>query len=122
MERVRAAEARVAPGATLLTEAVARGYHKLLAYKDESTRSPGCIPTAISSSGWTSSSRATEAGLPPCRRRLADRDPATGELQKKTYGPWMLKAMRLLTRFKGLRGGMLDPSLPAAPIASSTAS
>src|SRR5690606_32090770 len=35
VERVRAAEARVMPGASALTEAVARGYHKLLAYKDE---------------------------------------------------------------------------------------
>ena len=109
VERVRAAEARVAPGATLLTEAVARGYHKLLAYKDEYE-----VARLYTDSDFLKRVDEQFEGdyklvfhlAPP---RLADRDPATGELQKKTYGPWMLKAMRLLTRFKGLRGGMLDP-------------
>jgi indolepyruvate ferredoxin oxidoreductase len=32
-----------------------------------------------------------------------------GELQKKTFGPWMLKAFRVLTRLKGLRGTPFDP-------------
>ncbi|MDO9483527.1 MAG: indolepyruvate ferredoxin oxidoreductase family protein, partial [Hydrogenophaga sp.] len=32
-----------------------------------------------------------------------------GELQKQTFGPWMLTAFRLLARFKGLRGSALDP-------------
>jgi len=40
---------------------------------------------------------------------LADKDPQTGELQKKTYGPWMLKAMRVLAKFRHLRGSVLDP-------------
>jgi len=40
---------------------------------------------------------------------LADKDPQSGELQKKSYGPWMLKAMRMLTKFRHLRGGALDP-------------
>ena len=39
--------------------------------------------------------------------RLAD--PKTGELQKKEYGPWMLKAMRVLAKFRHLRGAKLDP-------------
>jgi indolepyruvate ferredoxin oxidoreductase len=39
----------------------------------------------------------------------AKKDPATGELRKGTYGPWMLRAMRFLARFKGLRGTALDP-------------
>ena len=38
----------------------------------------------------------------------AKKDPATGELRKGTYGPWMLSAMRFLARFKGLRGTPLD--------------
>ena len=40
---------------------------------------------------------------------LADKDPQTGELQKKEYGPWMVKAMRTLAKFRHLRGSMLDP-------------
>jgi len=38
----------------------------------------------------------------------AKRDPATGELRKGTYGPWMLGAMRMLAKMKFLRGGALD--------------
>ena len=40
---------------------------------------------------------------------LADKDPHTGELKKKAYGPWMLKAMRVLAKFRHLRGSRLDP-------------
>ncbi len=40
---------------------------------------------------------------------LADRDPATGHLKKRVYGPWMLGAFRLLAKFRGLRGTALDP-------------
>ncbi|HRA81745.1 MAG TPA: indolepyruvate ferredoxin oxidoreductase family protein, partial [Thauera sp.] len=40
---------------------------------------------------------------------LADKDPRTGELKKKEYGPWMLKAMRVLAKFRHLRGSRLDP-------------
>jgi indolepyruvate ferredoxin oxidoreductase len=38
----------------------------------------------------------------------ARRNPATGRLEKTTFGPWMMKALRVLARFKGLRGGALD--------------
>jgi indolepyruvate ferredoxin oxidoreductase len=36
-------------------------------------------------------------------------DPATGEPAKRKYGAWMLSAMRLLAKLKGLRGTALDP-------------
>jgi indolepyruvate ferredoxin oxidoreductase len=39
---------------------------------------------------------------------LAERDPQTGHLQKKQYGPWMGKAFQKLAGFKSLRGGALD--------------
>jgi indolepyruvate ferredoxin oxidoreductase len=32
-----------------------------------------------------------------------------GELLKQTYGPWMLKAMGVLAKLKGLRGTAFDP-------------
>jgi indolepyruvate ferredoxin oxidoreductase len=38
----------------------------------------------------------------------AKADPATGEPRKRAFGPWMLTAMRLLARMKGLRGTPLD--------------
>ena len=40
---------------------------------------------------------------------LADRDATTGHLKKRRYGPWMLRAFRLLARLKRLRGTAFDP-------------
>jgi len=39
---------------------------------------------------------------------ISKRDPVTGELQKREFGPWMLTAFKMLARMKGLRGGALD--------------
>jgi indolepyruvate ferredoxin oxidoreductase len=39
---------------------------------------------------------------------IADRDPATGHLQKRVYGPWMLSAFRLLAKLRWLRGTPFD--------------
>ncbi|HRP95809.1 MAG TPA: indolepyruvate ferredoxin oxidoreductase family protein [Rhodocyclaceae bacterium] len=107
--RVREAEARVAPGVTLLTEAVARGYHKVLAYKDEYE-----VARMYTQTDFLERVDAQFEGdyklvfhlAPPL---FADKDPVTGELKKKAYGPWMLKAMQRLAKFKHLRGSRLDP-------------
>jgi indolepyruvate ferredoxin oxidoreductase len=40
---------------------------------------------------------------------LAARDERTGELKKRAYGPWMLRAFRLLARLRFLRGTPFDP-------------
>jgi indolepyruvate ferredoxin oxidoreductase len=40
---------------------------------------------------------------------LARRDPATGVPRKMSFGPWMMRAFRVLARLKGLRGTALDP-------------
>jgi indolepyruvate ferredoxin oxidoreductase len=106
---VREAEARRAPGRTGLAEAVARNLFKLMAIKDE-------YEVARL---WTDGSFLRQLGqeferwdalevhlAPPL---LADRDPATGHLKKRRYGPWMLRAFRLLARMKRLRGTTLDP-------------
>lgn len=39
---------------------------------------------------------------------LAQRDPVTGRLQKREFGPWIFKAFGLLARLKGLRGTGFD--------------
>src|SRR5439155_2135976 len=38
----------------------------------------------------------------------AERDPQTGHLQKRAYGPWMLGAFRVLTKLRRLRGTRFD--------------
>jgi indolepyruvate ferredoxin oxidoreductase len=40
---------------------------------------------------------------------LARRDPRTGHLEKKAYGPWIWPVLRRLARLKRLRGTRLDP-------------
>ncbi|HET6719981.1 MAG TPA: indolepyruvate ferredoxin oxidoreductase family protein, partial [Rhodocyclaceae bacterium] len=109
VDRVRAAENQVAPGITLLTEAVARNYYKLLAYKDEYE-----VARLYTDSDFLQRVEETFEGdyklvfnlAPPL---LAKKDPTTGLPVKKAYGPWMLKVMGLLAKLKGLRGTVLDP-------------
>ena len=106
--RVREAEARRVPGHTDLTEAVARNLFKLMAVKDEYE-----IARL-----WTDGSFLRQLGreferwdalevhlAPPL---LAEKD-SKGHLRKRRYGPWMLRAMRLLAPLKRLRGTAFDP-------------
>lgn len=107
--KVRRREAEAAPGRTDLTEAVARNLFKLMAYKDEyevaRLYADGAFLKQVAS--------AFEGDLkfefhlaPPV---FARPDPATGEPRKMRFGPWMLRALGLLAKLKGLRGTALDP-------------
>ena len=108
VERVRAAEAKVNPGSTALTEAVARYYFKLLAIKDEYE-----VARLYTQTDFVERVKAQFEGdytlkfhlAPPL---VAKPDPVTGEPHKREYGPWMLKAFRVLARLKGIRGTALD--------------
>ncbi|HEX5077823.1 MAG TPA: indolepyruvate ferredoxin oxidoreductase family protein, partial [Geminicoccaceae bacterium] len=107
VERVRAADAAL--GRSALAEAVARYYAKLLAYKDEyevaRLYTDGAFMAEI---GRRFEGRAKlELHLAP--PLLAERDPASGHLKKRAYGPWIFTAMKYLARMKTLRGGWLDP-------------
>ena len=109
VERVRQVEAARALGRSDLTEAVARYYFKLLAYKDEYE-----VARLYTSSDFEGQLRAQFDGRPKLRIHLAPplfaaRDPSTGELKKRAYGPWMLTAMRWLARLKRVRGTAFDP-------------
>ena len=109
VERVRSAERSRAKGMRGLAEAVARGYFKLLAYKDEyEVARLHAAPEfrrrleAAFEGSWT-----LEFHLAP--PLFARRDPATGEPRKSRYGPWMMRVFEVLARLKGLRGTALDP-------------
>ena len=39
---------------------------------------------------------------------LGDRDPETGHLRKRSFGPWMLSVFRILARLRRLRGTAFD--------------
>ncbi|HUA54070.1 MAG TPA: indolepyruvate ferredoxin oxidoreductase family protein, partial [Candidatus Sulfotelmatobacter sp.] len=97
VDKVRAVEAQRV-GTTALTEAVARYYAKLLAYKDEyevaRLFTDGSFRRQLERE-FEGDFRLELNLAPPA---VADRDPATGHLRKRTFGPWMLTAMRLLAR------------------------
>ena len=108
VERVRTSEATVARGQTGLTEAVARAYHKLLAYKDEyevaRLYTDGNFRKALAAQ-FEGDYRLEFHLAPPL---LADRDPQSGHARKRSYGPWMLRTFALLAKLKALRGTALD--------------
>ena len=109
VERVRDAEAAKAGGMTGLAEAVARYYYKLLAYKDEYE-----VARLYTGDAFRRQIAEQFEGDVTLRFHLAPpliaaRDPDSGHLKKSAYGPWMMAAFGVLARFKGLRGGALDP-------------
>ena len=108
VERVKAAEAERVPGTSRLSEAVARYYFKLLAYKDEYE-----VGRLFTSGAFLEKVREQFEGdfklhfhlAPPL---TAERDPDSGQLKKREFGPWMFRAFKLLAKLKGLRGTKLD--------------
>ena len=109
VERVAAAEKAKAPGMSGFAEAVARAYFKLLAYKDEyEVARLHADPAFLARirEQFEGDYRLVYHLAPPM---LAQRDPVTGHLRKKAYGPWMLRLFRILARLKRLRGTALDP-------------
>ena len=94
-------------GKTSLSEAVARGLFKLMAYKDEyevaRLHSDPAFVARIE--GMFEGDFTLNYHLAP--PMTADRNDK-GELVKKKYGPSMLRNFRLLAKLKGLRGTALD--------------
>ena len=88
-----------------LREAVARGYHKLLTYKDEYEVARLHLETAQrAAKAFGGDFRMTFHLAPPL---LSGKGP-DGRPKKREFGPWVLRAFRLLARMKGLRGTPLD--------------
>jgi indolepyruvate ferredoxin oxidoreductase len=106
--RVREAEAAKANGSTQLTSMVARYLFKLMAYKDEYEVARLYTQTDFLKRVEVQFEGDYVVNLHLAPPLWAKTDPATGEPRKRTYGPWMLKAMGLLAKMKGLRGGALD--------------
>jgi indolepyruvate ferredoxin oxidoreductase len=107
VERARETEA-LKVGGTALTEAVARYYFKLLAYKDEYEVARLYADPAFARKIAT----IFEGGYklkfhlaPPIFNKP---DPRTGEASKSQFGAWMMPAFRILAKLKGLRGTALD--------------
>jgi indolepyruvate ferredoxin oxidoreductase len=108
VERVRKAEAEKT-GSSKLAEAVARYYHKLLAYKDEyevaRLHANGEFGKKIADM-FEGDYKTYYYLAPPL---LAKTDPLTGEPRKMRFGGWIKWGFKFLSRLKFLRGTPLDP-------------
>ena len=91
-----------------LAEAVARYAFKLMAYKDEyevaRLFTDGTFRDALAEQ-FEGDFRIEFSLAPPL---FARPDPETGEVRKRTYGPWMMTAFRLLAGLRRLRGTPFD--------------
>jgi len=92
-----------------LTRAVARNLARLMAYKDEyevaRLFTDGSFAAQIARQ-FEGDIRLHLHLAPPI---LARRDPQTGHPRKRRFGPWMLRALRLLAPLRVLRGTPFDP-------------
>lgn len=108
VNRVREWERTVTPRQDAATRAVANGYFKVLAYKDEYE-----VARLHSSPEFVESLKQQFEGdfriafnlAPP---GLTGRDELTGEPRKKEFGAWILPVFRMLSKLKVLRGTPLD--------------
>jgi indolepyruvate ferredoxin oxidoreductase len=107
VEQVKKKESQVL-NSSLLTEAVARYYAKLLAYKDEYEVARLHADAAFRSKieGMFEGDYKVVYHLAP--PLLARPDPHTGEPRKMRFGQWMGTVFSMLKGLKGLRGTPLD--------------
>jgi indolepyruvate ferredoxin oxidoreductase len=109
IQKVAARERDVAGDAAALTVAAAKTYFKLLSYKDEYEvarlhTSGDFLPSLRRHFGQGFKLRFHFS--PPV---FAPIDPETGRPKKYEFGGWMLPVLKLLAKFKGLRGTRFDP-------------
>jgi indolepyruvate ferredoxin oxidoreductase len=106
---VRIAEAalNMGDGQFALTEAVAKNLHKLMAYKDEYE-----VARLYADPAFVEKLKASFEGDWKPKLHLAppmfSKKDAHGHLIKKQCGPWIFSAMRIMAKFKFLRGTALD--------------
>ena len=106
--RVRAAEQSRVGNSTVLTSVVARYLFKLMAYKDEYEVARLYTDTDFLKRVASQFEGDYQLKLHLAPPLWAKTDPTTGEPRKRAYGAWMLGAMRILARLRGLRGTPLD--------------
>ncbi len=108
VERVAEAEGKKTPGLTGLALAAARYYAKLLAIKDEyevaRLYTNGTFEADLKEA-FEGDVKLTFHLAPPLFSR---RDPETGELMKREYGPWVFSLFRMMATLRRHRGTWLD--------------
>ena len=108
VDAVAKAEQAKVRGTSALSDAVRESFFKLMSYKDEyevaRLYTNGEFRQKLARQ-FDGDYTLTFHMAPPLAAR---RDPTTGKLQKTTFGPWMMKALGFIAKFKGLRGGAFD--------------
>ena len=108
VQRVRKRESEVT-ASSKLTEAVARYYAKLLAYKDEyevaRLHTSGALEQKVGGM-FEGDYKLVFHLAPPL---LARKDTLTGEPRKMRFGAWVLPVFRMLQAMRRLRGTAFDP-------------
>ncbi len=89
-----------------LREAIARGYHKLLSYKDEYEVARLHLQTVEKARAEFDGDFTPRFHLAP---PLLSRMGSDGRPVKRSFGPWILRAFKPLAALKPLRGTPLDP-------------
>jgi len=108
IDRVAQAERQCTPDHGDLARAVAEIYPRLLAYKDEYE-----VARLLTTGSLAQELSDTFEGDYEVRYNLAPpllsrRDPATGRLQKRSFGPWLRGPLRVLASMRRLRGTVFD--------------
>ncbi len=88
-----------------LKEAVAKGYHKLLAYKDEYEVARLLTETRDKARAEFDGDFTMKYHLAP---PILSKEGADGRPKKREFGPWIERFFPMLARFKWLRGTALD--------------
>ncbi len=111
VERVRKVESDRLQS-SLLTEAVARYYFKLLAIKDEyevaRLHSDPAFRARIAAQFEGLDGKPYKLAFHLAPPLLAKPDPATGRVKKMHFGPWIMPVFGVLARLKFLRAGVFD--------------
>ncbi len=88
-----------------IRKAVAKGYHKLLSYKDEYEVARLMLDSREKAAAeFDGDFKMTFYLAPP----ILGGTGSDGRAKKRAYGEWLLKPMKLLTKLKALRGTPLD--------------
>ncbi|MCF8199490.1 MAG: indolepyruvate ferredoxin oxidoreductase family protein [Sulfuritalea sp.] len=112
VERTRNQEKKLGSGDTALTAAVARNYFKLLAYKDEFEVARLFVDAEFQRSleaNFEGDYRLNFHVTLPWSALTKPRAKPGDEPKKIRFGPWLMPAMKLLARFKFLRGTAFNP-------------
>ncbi|UTH75979.1 indolepyruvate ferredoxin oxidoreductase family protein [Chromobacterium sp. IIBBL 290-4] len=104
VQQVKQAEEAVNPGSSALTLAAARVYYHLLAYKDEYE-----VARLYSDGEFLRDVASQFDGDYKLRFHIGVAWLTGGQARKIPFGPWLMPAMKLLAKFRFLRGGALDP-------------